>query len=70
MTTPANYLRDALIVMDSANRRGFRNVFRDRVNADPQNTDPITTIYFAVYCTIVDLETEEAQLLEQLEAER
>lgn len=68
MTTPTNYVRNALLRMDGPTRRAFRNATRDRVNRDPNNTDPMTTAYFAVYCQIVDLDVEETETLRLLDS--
>lgn len=65
MTT--NYIRNVLLTMDSSTRRALREVARARVNTDPDETDPMTRIWFAMYAQIVDLEYEEGEILRQLE---
>jgi hypothetical protein len=61
-----NYLRDVLLTLDGPSRRGLRNACRNNVNRDPQNTDPMTPVFFAIYLQVVDLENEEDALLEEL----
>lgn len=65
-----NYLRAALLTMNSHARRALVATMRDRVNSDPDQEVPTTAVWFAIYCTIVDLDYEEADTLRRLESDR
>lgn len=65
MNSP-NYLRDALVRLPAAERRGLLESTRQRVNADPANAEAITTLWYAIYCQAVDVETDEAGLFDRL----
>ncbi|MGK2950136.1 MAG: hypothetical protein ACSLFP_16315 [Acidimicrobiales bacterium] len=62
-----NYLREALLPLDYANRRGLMIAARNKVNSDSDGSDPLAPVWFAIYAQIVDLDTEQTELLDQLE---
>lgn len=67
MTTPTNYTRDAILRMKDPTRRGLLLAARNKVNADPDNTDELTRVWWAIACQIIDCDQDEADVMADLE---
>jgi hypothetical protein len=65
MITP--HVRDVLLTMDGTTRRGFLQAATAKVNDDPSNENDLTRLWWAVACQVIDLDTEERELMRELE---
>lgn len=61
-----NHVRDALLMMDTGRRRALAVAIHGRVSQDPENSDDMTPVWWAIWCQISDLDAEQAALFEQL----
>lgn len=62
--TIPNYLRDELIVLDGPTRRGLAKVAHTRAANDPDDHNPMSRIWWAIWCQIIDLDADEKRLIE------